>query len=186
MSRPPFTLRIGSRSIQFPLVAWLTVIWVLLWDRPTPGGVVAGLVLAVLLVLVFPFPPMDPGLRFRPVGIARFVARFGFDLLRSVGPLAWQTVGTGRPGRVNSVLEVRLRSHSDLVTALTSIALSATPGTVIVDIRRTPATLFIHALGVADDEAVALVRRDVLAVEARVVRAFGTREDQRAIGGGRP
>ncbi|WP_067476174.1 Na+/H+ antiporter subunit E [Actinomadura hibisca] len=177
---PPYSVRVGNRVVQFPLVLWLTVLWVLMWDRPSIANAVSGLVLALLLVLVFPMPPIDPGLRLHPVGLVRFVVRLTLDLLYSAGPLAWQAVGAGRP-TVNSVLAVQLRTRSDLIMTVTAITLAATPGTVVVDVRRGDATLFLHVLGADDDETVARARRDVLAQEERVVRAFGTRDDRRAL-----
>ncbi|MFI6521537.1 Na+/H+ antiporter subunit E [Spirillospora sp. NPDC050679] len=180
---PPYSVRIGKRVVQFPLVLWLTLLWQLMWDRFSLANLVSGLVLALLLALVFPMPPLDPGMRLHPVGFARFAARFAVDLLKSAGPLAWQAVGSGRP-TANSVIGVPLRTRSDMMMTITAIALSATPGTVVVDVRRTDATLFLHVLGADDEATVAQARRDVLAQEGRVVRAFGTAADRRALAGG--
>jgi multicomponent Na+:H+ antiporter subunit E len=55
------------------------------------------------------------------------------------------------------------------------------PGTLVLDVRRETSTLFVHILGGADERAVAKARADVLALEGRVVRAFGTRADRRAL-----
>jgi multicomponent Na+:H+ antiporter subunit E len=62
-----------------------------------------------------------------------------------------------------------------------AISLSATPGTLVLDVRHSDATLFLHVLGADDDAAVEKARRDVQALERRTVRAFGTRDDLRAL-----
>ncbi|MDL4770574.1 MULTISPECIES: Na+/H+ antiporter subunit E [Thermomonosporaceae] len=178
---PPFSLRIGRRVVQLPLVVWLVAIWQLMWDRISIANLLSGLAVALALVLVFPFPPLDPGLRLHPLGLVRFFARFAADLLRSAGPLTWQAFGSADRDVVSSVVGVTLRTRSDLILTAMAIALSAVPGTLVVDVRRGTSTLFLHVLGADHDAAVAKARQDVLKLETRVVRAFGTREDLRAI-----
>jgi multicomponent Na+:H+ antiporter subunit E len=150
-------------------------------DKVSLANALSGLLLSTGLVLLFPLPPLDPGLRLHPWGVACFATRFGLDLLRSAGPLTWQAFGTAERGIVNSVIAVTLRTRSDLVLTVTAIALSAVPGTLVLDVRRETSTLFVHILGGADERAVAKARADVLALEGRVVRAFGTRADRRAL-----
>jgi multicomponent Na+:H+ antiporter subunit E len=177
-----FTIRIGRRrAIQPPTIIWLTVVWLLLRERPTVGNALAGLVLAVALTLVFPLPSVGPQLRLRPLGLAVFALRFAVDLLHSAGPLAWQAAGGRGRAKRNTVVGVPLRTRSDIILTIMAISLSATPGTLVLDIRRSDATLFLHVLGAADDAAVAKARRDVLALERRTVHAFGTRADLRAL-----
>jgi multicomponent Na+:H+ antiporter subunit E len=177
-----FTVRVGRRrAIRLPALVWLTVVWMLLWDRPTVGNLLSGLVLAVLLQLAFPLPPVGPQLRLRPLGLAAFALRAAADLLHSAGPLAWQAAGGRGRAKRNSVIAVPLRTRSDLILTVMAISLSATPGTLVLDVRHSDATLFLHVLGAADDAAVAKARRDVQALERRTVRAFGTRDDLRAL-----
>jgi multicomponent Na+:H+ antiporter subunit E len=177
-----FTLRVGRRrAIRPSAVAWLTVVWMLLWDRPSVANLLSGLVLSVALPLVFPLPPVGPQLRLRPAGLAVFVLRFAVDLLHSAGPLAWQAAGGRGRAELNSVIAVSLRTRSDMILTIMAISLSATPGTLVLDVRRSDATLFLHVLGASDDAAVARARRDVLALERRTVRALGTRGDLDAL-----
>lgn len=177
-----FTIRVGRRrELRLPAVVWLTLVWVLLWDRPTVANLLSGLVLAVLLQLAFPLPPVGPQLRLRPVGLIVFVLRAAAGLLHSAGPLAWQAAGGRGRAKRNSVIAVPLRTRSDLILTIMAISLSATPGTLVLDVRHSDATLFLHVLGADDDAAVEKARRDVQALERRTVRAFGTRDDLRAL-----
>jgi multicomponent Na+:H+ antiporter subunit E len=177
-----FITRTGRRrALRPPGVVWLTVVWMLLWDRPSVSNLVSGLVLSVLLQLAFPLPPVGPQLRLRPAGLAVFVLRAAADLLHSAGPLAWQAAGGRGRAKRNSVIAVPLRTRSDPILTIMACSLSATPGTLVLDVRHSDATLFLHVLGAADDAAVEKARRDVQALERRTVRAFGTRDDLRAL-----
>lgn len=178
---PPTTLRIGRWTVPLPLVAWLTVIWLLMWDRVSLANALSGVLIALVLVLVFPMPPLDPGMRLNPLGLLGLAAHFTADLLRSAGPLAWHAFGRAEHGVVNSVIAVGLRTRSDFVMTTVAIGLSATPGLLVLEVRRHDSVLYLHVLGGSGEAAVDRARRRVLAVEERVVRAFGTRADRRAL-----
>ena len=57
----------------------LTVVWVLLWDQISLFLVLTGLLLALLVGLVFPLPPIDLHGRFRPLQGLRLVGRLLVD-----------------------------------------------------------------------------------------------------------
>jgi multicomponent Na+:H+ antiporter subunit E len=159
------------RGHQWPLVGWLVVVWVLLWGNVTVANVVTGVVVAVVCCLVFPLPPLRLGVRVHPVGLVRFAALFLVDLTVSGLRTARQTLS---PGPLPcAVLAVRLRSPGDLVLTVTAIAVSAVPGSAVLEVQRSTATLFVHVMGVDSEEARDGVRR----LEALVVRAFGTRAE---------
>src|SRR6185312_12962774 len=44
------------RALQWPAVLWLTVVWCLLWGEFTVGNVLAGVVVAVGVLVLFPLP----------------------------------------------------------------------------------------------------------------------------------
>ncbi|MYS83573.1 Na+/H+ antiporter subunit E [Embleya scabrispora] len=183
--------RIRSRTRRvLPLpVGWLTVVWVALWGTLTIANVLTGLVVAVLLQVLLPLPPAPGRLVFRPFGLVRFVVRFALDLVVSSLRVAWQALWPGRLPR-SSVVGVALATRSDVLLTLTVLALNVIPGSIVVEIRRgRPTMLFIHALGADTPASVEAARRAVVRLEARVVAAFGTREE-RAVstgtsGGGR-
>lgn len=52
--------------LDLPLIAWLTLIWVLLWSTLTWANVITGLVVSVAVCLAFPLPRVDLGLRLHP------------------------------------------------------------------------------------------------------------------------
>ncbi|MDF9813411.1 Na+/H+ antiporter subunit E [Streptomyces sp. SPB162] len=159
------------RGHQWPLVGWLVVVWVLLWGNVTAANVITGAVVAVVLCLVFPLPPLILGMRIHPIGLVRFAALFLADLTVSGLRTVWQTLS---PGPLPcAVLAVRLRCPGDLMLTATAIAVSAVPGSAVLEVQRSTATLFVHVMGVDSEEARDGVRR----LESLVVRAFGTRAE---------
>lgn len=166
------------RRIQWPLVLWLIVVWVLLWGKVTAGNVLTGLAVGVVLCLAFPLPPLELELRLHPVGLARFAARFVADLTVAGLRTVRQILG---PGPLPcAVLAVPLRSRGDLMLTATAVAVSAVPGSAVLELQRSTGTLFVHVMGSgadtdADDYEQA--RAEVRRLERLVVRAFGTRAE---------
>ena len=163
--------------LPWPLVCWLTVVWVLLWGKVTAGNVISGLAVGVLLCLAFPLPPLDLELRLHPVGVVRFAARFLLDLTASGLRTVWQILS---PAALPcAVLAVQLRSRGDLMLSATAIAVSAVPGSVVLELQRSTGTLFVHFMGYGTGPTAteAHARADVRRLERLVVRAFGTRAE---------
>ncbi|MET7302478.1 Na+/H+ antiporter subunit E [Embleya sp. NPDC005575] len=183
MSAGRIRTRIGRISPL--LVGWLTAVWVALWGTLTVANVLTGLVVAVLLPVLLPLSPAHDRLRFRPWGLVRFVVRFVLDLAGSSLRVAWQALWPGRLPR-SSVVGVETATRSDVLLTLTVLALNVIPGSIVIEIRRgRPTKLFIHALGADTPASVEAARRAVVRLEARVVAAFGSRED-RAVSTGTP
>ncbi|MFI6587230.1 Na+/H+ antiporter subunit E [Embleya sp. NPDC050493] len=178
-------LRARTRRVSPLLVGWLIVVWVALWGTLTVANVLTGFVVAVSVLVLLPLPPAHDRLAFRPWGLARFVVRFALDLVLSSLRVAWQALWPGRLSR-SSVVGVESATRSDLLLTLTVLALNVLPGSIVIEIRRgRPTMLFIHALGAETPASVEAARRAVVRLEARVVAAFGTREE-RAVSTGSP
>lgn len=176
---PPLSVNVGSRRrprvLQLPLVLWLAVVWMLLWGTASWANAITGVLLGAALCLLFPLPPLDIGLRLRPVGLARLLLRFSVDMARSGQRVTRQIL---TPGTLPSaVVAVPLRCRGDLLLAAMAVVVSAVPGSTVVELRRATATLFIHVLGASDQPAMDRARREVWRLEERVVRAFGTRDE---------
>jgi multicomponent Na+:H+ antiporter subunit E len=82
---------------QLPLLAWLVVVWMLLWGTFSWANVVSGLVVGLLVMLLLPLPPVVGGNRVRPLSLVRFVGHFLVDLAVSGTQVAWRAL---RPGGV--------------------------------------------------------------------------------------
>ncbi|TDE00081.1 Na+/H+ antiporter subunit E [Jiangella asiatica] len=164
------------RRLQWPILVWLTVVWALLWGDFSVANIAAGLVVALVVVVVFPLPPIVFGGKVRPVGLLRLIGRFVVDLIVASGQVARQALSIGRPP-MSAVIQVDLRSRSDLYLTLTAELLSLVPGSLVVEVRRSTSTLFLHVLGVHDEADVERARRDALVQEERVVRALASDEE---------
>jgi multicomponent Na+:H+ antiporter subunit E len=166
-------------------VSLLTVVWILLWDRVTLLTLLSGAVLAVLVTLVFPLPPLPRTGRFRPVALAKLLGGLFYDMARaSIGVVVLAFSFGTIPH--SSIIKVQLWSRSDLYLTLTSDMVSLVPGTLVLEVHRSSSTLYLHVLNRTDPAGLAEAVRDALASERRVVRAFGTREEIAALQAGMP
>jgi multicomponent Na+:H+ antiporter subunit E len=175
MSRP------GWRSRLVTLIG-LVAVWVLLWGSLTWLTVVGGALVALVVVAVFPLPPITFDGRIRPGALLTFAAFFLRDLVVASAQIAWLAVRPGEPPR-SAVIAVPLRVPSDLVLTLTAEALSLIPGSLIVEAERATGTLYVHVIGVRSMDDVERARRSVVDVEARIVRAIGSDADRQSLEG---
>lgn len=169
---PPDTAGLLRRAAP---VAWLVLVWVLLWGTFSWANVLGGLVVALVVLTVFPLPPAPGRGWLRPLATLRAVGRFGTDLVVSSLQVAWQSLEALRPGPPirSSVIAVPLASSSEFVMAVVTELVSLTPGSVVIEVRPEERTLWAHVLGADDDAAVAAFREQVARLEADVVAALG-------------
>jgi multicomponent Na+:H+ antiporter subunit E len=165
------------RRIDAPAVVWLTGVWVFLWGRVDVAVLLSGAVLGALVCVLAP-------LRVRPVPLLWLVRYLAWDLVHSSIQVTWQIMRPAPPRP--SVLAITLQCQGEVMSALTAIAVSAVPGTTVIDVRREDSMMFIHVLDAPDTAALDCVRQDVWHLERLIVRAFGTREQVAALAGARP
>ncbi|MDD7938180.1 Na+/H+ antiporter subunit E [Actinomycetospora lutea] len=156
-------------------VVWLVLVWVLLWGTFSWANVLGGLVVALVVLLVFPLPPAPGRNWLRPGATLRTVRRFVADLLVSSVQVARQSLEALRPGPPirSSVVAVRLASSSEFVMAMAVGMLSLVPGSVVIEARPQERTIYAHVLGADDAEAVAAFRTQVAVLETDLVEALG-------------
>ncbi|MFJ4961761.1 putative monovalent cation/H+ antiporter subunit E [Streptomyces sp. ADI96-02] len=174
---PPFSCEFGRRGrvLDLPLIAWLTVIWVMLWSTLTWANAVTGVLVAIAVCLAFPLPRVDLGLRLHPWGILCLAGYLLYDMYTSAVKVTRQ-IFSGLPHHA-AVIGVPLRCRSDLMLAATAVAVSNVPGGSIIEVRRATATLFLHVLDADRPEELEAARRSVWRLEELTVRAFGTRDE---------
>lgn len=173
MSTPGMRGRRGRLSVLQPLtLAWLTVLWVALWGDLSPANLLAGLVLAVVVCVVFPLPPLRMHLRVRPAWLGWLAVRFLADVVVASLQVARTTLTFTRQP-VNAVIEVDLSTDSDFVLTIVAEMVSLVPGSLVVEARRSTHTLFLHVLDARDQAGVDHFRDQVLALERRVILALG-------------
>ena len=157
-------------------VTGLVTVWVLLWGTFSWANVISGLVVAAVLLVVFPLPPVTFAGRIRPVPLLRFLVRFLYDLVVASAQVAWLAVRPGHPH--SAIIAVRLRVNTDLNLTLNAEALSLVPGSLILEADRSTGTLYVHVIGIRSPDEVERFRRSVLELEARIVAAVGSAEER--------
>ena len=176
---PPLS-RTARRRNRITAVVFLVVVWVLLWGTLSWANVISGLVVAAVLLAVFPLPPVTFAGRIHPVGVARFLLRFLGDLVVASIQIAWLALRSRHVPR-SAIIAVRLRVNTDLNLTLAAEALSLVPGSLILEADRTTGTLFIHVINVDSLAEVEKFRRGVLKLEERIVAAIGSPDEQRRV-----
>lgn len=152
-------------------VLWLTAIWLALWADLSVANIVSGLVVAGAVTIVF--GPWRPGqVIIRPIHAVRFVGFFLYQITISTIGVA-RTVIAPRDRINTGIVSVRLLGCSDALATLIADAISLTPGTLTLEVQRSPLTLYVHALDVRDID---VLRREIRMLEVLAIRAFGNDE----------
>ncbi|MEV4181622.1 Na+/H+ antiporter subunit E [Streptosporangium canum] len=175
-SGPSRVPRLLGRPVPLSQVAWLTVVWLLLWGDLSVANVLGGLLAGLVVVWLLPLPVVETGLRVHPFAALVFLVRFAGDLVVSSFRVAFWALRLGALPPVH-IVEVRLRSSSEVMAVLVTVALSALPGSLVLEVHGRERELVLHVLGITGDVQ-EIVQDDVTRLESRIVAAFGTRADQ--------
>lgn len=158
----------GTRTLA--AVAWGVVVWTALWGDVSVANALGGLAVGLVTVLLVPVAPDRDShpVAIRPVAAVRFLLFFVRALVVASAVVAWEVV-TPR-NRINQgIVKLPLRTTSPGLATLVANAISLTPGTLTIEVRREPLTLYVHVLHLREVEA---VRADLRRLEARALAAF--------------
>ncbi|MCH8560093.1 Na+/H+ antiporter subunit E [Nesterenkonia sp. DZ6] len=171
MKRPKTPLK-----LELPLIAFLGFFWMAIWQDFTIGTFIIGAVYATIIVRVFYLPPLRGSGRLNPWWGLVFTGRFLVKMVAASFQVSWIAVVVG-PRVKNSIISIQLRSHDDLIVTLTGHALALVPGSLVLDVDRTTATLYLHTLDINSDEDAEKIRQDALKTEALLILTCGNRSD---------
>lgn len=161
---------------QLPLLIALVVLWMVLWGQFTALSLVTGVIVAIVVTRVFYLPPVELSGRINPWYLLVFLSHFFLDVAVASFQVAFQAVWP-KPVPHSSVIGIQLCTRSDLIMTLDAIAMSLVPGSLVVEADRERSTLYLHTFATESLEDVEAMRRKVLVVEARIVRAIGSKAD---------
>ncbi|WP_309106259.1 Na+/H+ antiporter subunit E [Arthrobacter sp.] len=171
--------RVSLRQ-ELPLLVWLVFVWGALWQNFSPGNLLFGAVLAILVARMFYLPPVELSGRFSILQAIPFALQFVGKVAAASFQVFYLAVARG-PKVTNAVVAVPLRSHSDLMVTATGHVISLIPGSLVVEVDRSTSTLYVHALNVRNADDVVKFRRSVRDAEAGLIRVMGTEEELAAL-----
>jgi multicomponent Na+:H+ antiporter subunit E len=165
---------------ELPLFVWLVFVWGALWQNFSPGNLLFGAVLAVLVSRMFYLPPVELSGRFSILQAIPFALLFLSKVVAASFQVFYLALTRG-PNVTNAVVAVPLRSHSDLMVTATGHIISLIPGSLVVEVDRSTSTLYIHGLNVRNPDDVVKLRQEVRDTEAGLIRIMGTPEELTAL-----
>ena len=152
------------------LAVWLTLVWVLLWGDITIANILGGVLVSALVLWLFPAAGPRGVATVRPVAALRFLAYFLYKLVEANAIVAWEILTPSNAGIREAVVAVPVTGASDAVITVVANAISLTPGTLTLEVRKDPAMLFVHVLHLRSIEQ---TRREVQYLQLLALRAFG-------------
>ncbi|HEY5880411.1 MAG TPA: Na+/H+ antiporter subunit E [Nakamurella sp.] len=159
----------GWTPYLMTLVA-LVLVWMALWGSASLIVILLGVLVSAFILLLFPLPTMYFRFGIHPWRTLVLIARFLWDVVVASVHVAWLAVRPRPPE--SRVTQVQLASDSDLLEALTGMAVSLVPGSLIIDADSGTRSLTIHVLDAAQQSEGAFAAQ-VLAQEDRIRRALG-------------
>ena len=171
--------RISLRQ-ELPLLVWLVIVWGALWRDFSPGNLLFGALIAVLVARLFYLPPVELGGRFNVLRAVPFALMFLAKVAAASFQVVYLAVAKG-PRVISAVVAVPLRSHSDLLVTATGHITALIPGSLVVEVDRSTSTLYIHGINVRSAADAAQLRKDVRDTEAGLIRIMGTKAELSAL-----
>ena len=181
MSKSSDAIRIATqRPGRFPhaslgTLLWCTIVWVMLWGEVSPGNIISGFILALVITSIAPFPAMRFDGRFRPRALVILALHFVYDLIFSSFQQAYFIARRKHPR--SAIIRVRLRAESDMYLAMTAGLSGGVRGTVRVEADAATGTLYIHVFDIGLAGGVSAAHASILDLEERILRAFASRDE---------
>lgn len=152
------------------------LLWSMLWASIAPHILISGAILGWVIGVVFPLPPMHWKGRFSLVWAAYLVIRLFWDLTVS----SFRLIKYAFERKVDlhaGIVRVDLLSDDDLYQVGVASMISLVPGTVVVELVRHPRRLYLHCIGLEGEDPEDAIQEMTTQVEARLLRAFGSKEE---------
>lgn len=164
------------KRFSLPALIGMVAVWLMLWGSLSPLTFIGGVIFALLIIWIFPFPPVDISGNFRPWQFLVLVVKFLADLVVASFQVAWIAI---RPQSVpqSALIEVHLVSESDLMQTITSELISLVPGSLLIELDHEGKRLWLHVLNASTPELIEDARRKARAQEHRLIAAVGSRAE---------
>ncbi|MCV7382824.1 Na+/H+ antiporter subunit E [Mycolicibacter longobardus] len=152
-------------------VSAMSIVWTLLWGRFTIPNILLGLVVAAMIMVLLPLPPVPVQGRFHPVPLLQLTGLFAWYLVASSIQLMWLAIKPGPPPQTG-VLQVQVNIQSDLLLVLASSFITLTPGSMVLEIDQVRRILYCHVMDVGSARTVEFFYEQAAQIERLLVDAF--------------
>lgn len=163
-------------------VCALSIVWTLLWGRFTIPNIVIGMVVAVIIMVLLPLPPVPVQGKVHPWSVLQLLGLFTWYLVASSVQVMWLAIRPGPPP-LTGVLRVPLNLKSDLVLVLASSITTLIPGSMVLEIDQVRRILYCHVIDVGSQRSVERFYGQVAQVERLLIAAFERDSEWQPVGG---
>ncbi|MGP9650200.1 Na+/H+ antiporter subunit E [Arthrobacter sp. MYb224] len=165
---------------EWPLLLLLIFVWGALWQDFSAGNLLFGAIISIVIVNLFPLPPVVLPGRINLWYCLKLFAWFLGQVFVASGHVARVAIVRRKKAR-SAVIAVPLRTESDLVVMTVGHVLTLIPGSFVVDVDRSSSTLYLHYLDVNSDADVEKARANIHDIERRLIMAIGSPDEYEAI-----
>ncbi|MBX7454755.1 Na+/H+ antiporter subunit E [Mycolicibacterium sp. 3033] len=170
-----------TQALRVWMVCWLILVWVLLWGTVSAANILSGLLVALVITLLLPLPPVPVEGKLHPISLLRLILTVIYYLLSSSVQVAALALKPGPPP-LTAVLRAHLAIKSDLVLVLAVNIINLTPGTMVLEIDQPRRMIYVHVLDVGSERTVTRFYRQVANLQRLLVASFERDSDWRSIG----
>lgn len=171
--------RTSRWRIRPAVMTFGAILWAFLWASVSPIILISGALLGYAMGVIFPLPPMHWKGRLHPKAFAWLIVKLMWDLIISsfrLVAMVFQRKVDLHPG----MIRVDLLADDDLYQVGVASLVSLVPGTVVVEVVRHPRRLYLHCVGLPDEDPEDFIQQMTTDVEHRLLQAFGSDEEQQA------
>lgn len=165
---------------EWPLLLLLLFVWGALWQDFSLANMIFGAVIALLIVNLFPLPPVVLSGRINLWYCVKLFIWFLGQVVAASVHVAWLAVARGKSTR-SAIIAVPLRTGSDLIVMTVGHVLTLIPGSFVIDVDRSSSTLYLHYIDIQSPEDVETARAAIRDIERRLIMAIGSRDEYEAI-----
>ncbi|MDO5061013.1 MAG: Na+/H+ antiporter subunit E [Actinomycetaceae bacterium] len=180
-----FVLYLRRISIFITLCMW--GLWMLLFASFDLLTIISGFLVALLVQIAFPLPHSGYFRRIRLLPSLWLMVYFVWEVVLAAWVISLQVfrvvfaklgwVSDARAQMDSKVIVVPLQCAEDIVLSMTAAMINLIPGTIVLELDTSPATLTLHVFDLGRQGGEAAVIQAVQAQEARILRCFANWEE---------
>lgn len=165
---------------EWPLLLLLLFVWGALWQDFSLGNMIFGAVIALVIVNLFPLPPVVLSGRINLWYCLKLFIWFMGQVVVASFHVAKLAIANGKKTH-SAIIAVPLRTGSDLIVMTVGHVLTLIPGSFVIDVDRSSSTLYLHYIDIESPAGVEKARAAIRDIERRLIMAIGSPDEYEAI-----